>query len=1187
MLLKSLEIQGFKSFSDKTKLYFDSGVTGIVGPNGCGKSNVIDAIRWVLGEQKTRNLRSDKMENVIFNGTEKRKRANICEVSITFENNRGLLPPEFPTVCITRRLYRDGDAEYLINNVSCRLKDIHALFLDTGIGSDSYAIIELKMVDELLNDKENSRRNLFEEAAGISRYKLRKKETLRKLEDVQNDLLRLDDIIYEVEKSLNTLSKQVKRAEKYQEFRQQYKRASLQFTFLSTETLRSTSQKLTQEAQNLEDQITQTRTLISTKEVQLTNFQQQTLTTRENAAHIQEQITELMDVIRQKEYEKNLRTEKVKHLNQRAAEIETNYQKYQVEIENFSAQELTLETTIDSANERYDQHEYLIQELEESISQLQGHSKTIKINLDNALSQKRHREQDLAKQNRELDILKTTLQSLENELKQKQQDVNSRQETTDEVAQNIATLQHDIAQLQQELKDTQNTQSQIEESIKEHKQQLEVLQETLRNATRTLDAKNNERKLLSSLVNSLEGFPESVRFLKKNKHWTANTVLLSDIFSCTEAYRTAVEHFLEPYLSYFVVQTRQEAIEAIALLVQQGVGRARFFILDDIKKLVDNQQNINEYSLLNQIHCQPQYQLLAQFLFQKTQFHEHISDWLAISATDNILLHNGQIWLGNGQLSGGKAGLFEGKRIGRALQLEQLEAEIAEITNKNQTLQNQINQTQTKLQESITQKPTQQIETLNKQLQLKQRDLHVLQAREHDFQKLIQQTETRAQETQRKLDQIQSKITTIAPQIEEAYSILDTLTQECENLQKNLDAKQTKLSSEQQKLNHALIQFEQVKSIIQASKQEIRFIREQKNVRITAINQYQAEKEEITKNLNTLIQTPEIPDNTLLNAYENLKKVETQKQAQEEHYQTALHTAQILETEIHKKRKQKEDLELSLNQNKDKRTEVSLKISALEERLRVEFQLEFSQLTEESLFKNGRPALSIDELQAEITSLRTKIAEFGEVNLTAIETHREIKERYDFMQAQRQDLLSAETDLKNTIQEIDETAQTRFMEAFQAIQKNFIQVFRSLFTEKDSCNLVLLNPNDPLESPIDILAQPKGKRPLTINQLSGGEKTLTAISLLFAIYLLKPAPFCIFDEVDAPLDDTNIDKFNHIIRDFSGNSQFIIVTHNKRTMMATNTIFGVTMEEAGVSKVLPVDFEKLQLAEDKFMGISS
>lgn len=1183
MQLRSLEIFGFKSFGERTKFLFDKGITGIVGPNGCGKSNVVDSIRWVLGEQKTRNLRSEKMENIIFNGTSKRKRANFAEVTLTFDNTKNILPTEYTTVSITRKLYRSGDSEYKINQVNCRLKDIQSLFLDTGVGPDSYAIIELKMVDEILNDKENSRRVLFEEAAGISKYKVRKKQTLKKLADTQKDLERVEDVLFEIQKNLKSLENQAKKAKRYFGLKEKYKLVSSRFAWFRIRDLRETYETIEKEEQSFSDKVTEIQTRIALMEARIQEVKLEQVDNEKFLIEAQKDLNEHNEKIQTIETEKSIKNERLKYLQQREFAI-------QDQLETDKKQRIRTEEELELARKRLDEVKKEFGGKEESLKKLKRELESLKeMNEEHKRQNEslnaahRETEQGLQKMQKDREIKLIQIEGLTNEMKRNQADRDSRTNELDSFADKLKELTVEKATLEKTFNALKTKKQEQDKAIEETGLEINTLKDTIYKTNRSLDVRTNEYKLTKSLVESLEGFPDSVKFLKKEARWIKDAPLLSDVFYAEEGYKVAFENLLEPYLSYFVVDNRDDAASAVKLLSDSSKGRANFFLLEELNDYKARPRLIMEgaQSALDVVEFSEQYSKLAEFLLDRVYLTD--SDFIEPKeATDDLIYvsKSGEIHQGRFTLSGGSVGLFQGKRLGRAKNMEKLEKQIKKYEKELNKQKNELVRLERHLHKLKSEDHTKELDKLSTEFSQKSASLSVLKAREQEYQEFIKKAGERSEVIEVQISSLTEEVEGILPKIEELNRSFTDQSGMLEEARRMLDNSNEEVAEQSQAYNNENISFIQSRNLLDNLTQDSTRKSDSIQQLLTNEEKGRLELEKTRKDIHGLVENNLQNDEEIVGMYELKKVKETRKEKYEQISATLRQAISEVDDKIRKERQTKDGQEERKNQIREKVTEIKIQLNSLKERMQVEFKVDISDLDEEDLFDNKPGEFKADEIEANMLKIRDRIQNYGEINPMAVEAFDEMKERYDFIIEQRKDLEDARQTLLDTIAEIDRTATEKFMEAFFAIRKNFKEVFQHLFYEGDTCDLILFDPEDPLESKINILAKPKGKRPLTINQLSGGEKTLTAISLLFAIYLLKPAPFCIFDEVDAPLDDANIDKFNNIIRDFSKDSQFIIVTHNKRTMASTNVMYGVTMEKQGVSKVLPVDLVALNLTEN-------
>ncbi|MFZ4261168.1 chromosome segregation protein SMC [Sphingobacterium sp. HJSM2_6] len=1177
MQLTKLEIKGFKSFGDKVSINFNEGVTAIVGPNGCGKSNVVDAIRWVLGEQSTRTLRSEKMENIIFNGTKNRKPSNLAEVSLTFDNTKNILPTEFTTVTVTRKLFRTGESEYRLNDVKCRLKDITDLFLDTGVGADSYSIIELKMIDEIIANKDNSRRNLFEEASGISKYKVRKKQTLSKLKETEADLSRVDDLLYEINKNLKSLENQAKKAEKYFILKEKYKVSSIGLAYYKLEGFHQDLENITEQETKQHDEQVKNQTKISQKESDLQALKKDILSKEKNLATQQKVTNEHTHKIRTYESEKKIKNAQMKHLEEKDIRLnnDINSDKQQLNHVLYTIKRLNEE--LFEAQNKLDNMQIDLNRNTVEVEELRGQQQSSKGKLDQFIKANTDLQNEIYKLEKEIAVLGIQRDALEQESLRTSNDTQSKELELSQFISVVAELEERVHIQQSQFDHSVQTEESLQDQIKLTGDQIQHSTIELNKEIRIADAKQNEYNLTKSLVDNLEGFPESIRFLRKNAGWKKQYPLFSDILFCKEDYRIAIENFLEPIMNHYVVETKEEAIQAIKLLSEASRGRANFFVLEAINDLTSplDQVQVQDDRLLGAmeiIAVEDKYKSLCRLLLKDVYLlkSEQEINLESPLPTDNytILQKEGKYSKNKLGLTGGSVGLFEGKRIGRAKNLENLAKEIKTLNQRILDFQQQIKIAQDQL---LTLKGNSQKEFIDEQrIQLNRlaNELISVKTKQEQYQTFISNSQNR------KLD-IENKVSFIVAELEKSEPALFSLKIKAENNQEELLRLQDSfqeiseiLTDKSTLFNQANIQFHQQQSKVSTIHKDLEFRDHQKEDFEQRILKNSTEHDKVKEEMKEALKYVDHNDVDLLAMYEQKEAFEKGLQEIEEDFYSARKRINDVDEEISQHRKSKDIADTLLAELKDKKTSLQIELNALKERLAVEFNIDLQDLLEQEIPEDR---LTFKELELQCSKLKKELDEYGSINSMAKEAYDEMSQRHTFIIKEKTDLLDAKASLMATIEEIDQTANNKFMFAFNTVRANFIQVFRSLFNEEDSCDIILSDPNHPLESEIDIIARPKGKRPLSINQLSGGEKTLTSTALLFSLYLLKPAPFCIFDEVDAPLDDTNIDKFNNIIREFSNQSQFIVVSHNKRTIASTDIIYGVTMVEQGVSRVVAVD----------------
>lgn len=1183
MRLTSLEIKGFKSFGDKVTIHFAEGVTAVVGPNGSGKSNVVDAIRWVLGEQKTRMLRSEKMENIIFNGTRNRKPGNMAEVLLTFENNKGILPLEYTTVCIGRRLYRTGESEYLLNGITCRLKDITDLFLDTGIGPDSYAIIELKMIDEILNDRNNTIMNLLEEAAGISKYKIRKKQTFSKLEETDNDLNRVNDILAEIEKSLKQLENQAKKTQRFYRLKDEYKTVSMAWSLYAVRDYSTRLNELKKREETLADEKLQQHVDLDVTEANLQRLKSESIEKEKTFTSAQKELNELILQITKGESETRNIREKVSSLQERQRHL-----KHQNETDEHTIDELN--GNIRRLNDEKVEEEETLRGLETQLAELKQNVDDNKQLYDDSvlalkqLSQQLHDlRQEINRHETQVAVRQARAHSIGSELHRLNDQIHSNEDKLAAVDKEISVVAPHKEELEKEKLSATSSRDEFESKLRELELSLRSLNVQLSEEKSKCDVKTNEYELTRSMIEKMEGFPDSIRFLKGPDSSLRQAPLVSDLITCDDRYKSAIENFLEPFLNHFVVNNASEAWEAMQLLNESLKGRAHFFTLESFNDRPDPSTHSIPGCVpaLHLTEFDNTYRKLFEHLLGNVYILENSDDLTAVDITTLkggyvILSKNGRYLRQRYSMGGGSLGLGDGKRTGKQKNLQQLSEQISEHRRKIEEFQQQILDSEQELQlsrngffesgrdlsrlESETARATGQINTLQNN-----RDF-LLSAIEYSRTTVGQLTE--------ELDGLSKEDHNVETEtglsIESRKSELQQLLDQ-QKLQQDLSNELQKHVSDMTNAhNQKNIQFFQQQNKLQNITRDINYKTTQIGNLSRSREEHHHELEAIAAQLQSLHQHVDDTDNNNKQLITQRSELELSVRTLEDDYYKSKGEIDREEKLINEKRKQKEYSESIIREIHNEINELRLNMSSMRERLNIEFEI----LLDDIMDQEPDPELNPEELRERSEKLRKQLSDFGPINPMALESYQEMKNRHDFIVKEKDDLAAAKESLLQTIAEIDMTAKEKFMEAYHAVRDNFILVFRSLFSEEDNCDLLLTDLANPLESDVQIIAQPKGKKPLSIHQLSGGEKTLTATALLFGIYLLKPSPFCIFDEVDAPLDDSNIDKFNKIVKKFSSDSQFIVITHNKKTMAATDIMYGVTMAEQGITKVVPVDLRE-------------
>ena len=1180
MRLKSLEIKGFKSFADKTVVNFDDNITGIVGPNGCGKSNIVDGIRWVIGEQKISQLRSENLESLVFNGSKTRSASGLAEVSLTFENTRNLLPTEFNTVTVTRKFYKSGESEYRLNDVQCRLKDIQNLFMDTGVSTDSYAIIALDMVDDLIKDKDNSRRRMLEQAAGISIYKTRKKEAKQKLDATEMDLARIEDLLFEINNQLKSLESQAKKAEKYHEIKKEYREVSIELAKAALEGFNLTYKELNEQQDAETDKKVKLEAEIANEEAALEQEKLNFIEKERALQSMQQGFNELVQSVRTKENEKNLSAQRLEYL----AEKETSLLEF---LQKADGQLKSIDESIAFTNSQVQDETHRLYDLNQQLQQYQDYVNQTKAVLDEkrrTLDSLRSEYQQVQRSQfdaeKNVAVADTSIQNLQRTISQLEDERRQREDQRQRLDQERVLHEKELAIKKVDLEQLQRHQEYTKDQILQTQSLLDSLRNELAVENRKLDSKKNEHDLLKSMIDSMEGYPDSVKFLHNNHNWHHESPILSDVLYVKEEFRTALENVLEPYLSYYLVNNLHEGLQAVHLLDDNKKGKANFFLLDafnrdgvvdvDFQHSAGTHQPEGVIPALSVVDVEEKYKKLAEYLLGNVFIADN-EDVLQNSNGFVVIEKNGKYVKGKYSLTGGSVGLIEGKKIGRAKNLEKLQEEIVAqetvVEGLRATIQERHNEViafNEDLRESALRETEREIQQFTNQvfsLHNKLENLHSLQVNsQHRLEELgnqMQQTQQSVEDGRGRLAEFNQQLQVISSRLSEAdegYKQAEAVYGEASNqyneFNLNVTRQQSKINALRQELEFKNNQLKDLKDQIESNTLQL-------SETVENIDQSKQSLQGIEDGLLELMHKKDVEEKALNEAdqaYYNLRNRLSEK-----------------ESELRHMVKDKEQVEHLLAAIKDKLNELKLQLAGTKERLNVEFRIQLEDILDEE----RTTEITVEELQEKADRMKKRLENLGEVNPTAIEAFTEMKKRYEFILDQKNDLVTAKESLLKTIEEVEATANQKFLETFHLVRDNFQKVFQTLFTSDDQCDLILETPENIAETGVDVIARPKGKRPTSLTQLSGGERTLTATALLFAIYLIKPAPFCILDEVDAPLDDANVGKFTNMIRQFSDNSQFIIVTHNKMTMSTVDVIYGVTMQEPGVSKLVSVDFRSL------------
>lgn len=1196
MYLSKLEIFGFKSFAQKTVINFTKGVTCIVGPNGCGKTNIVDALRWGLGEQRSSALRSDKMENVIFNGSKNRKPLGMAEVSLTFINDKGILPTEYSEVTITRRIFRSGESEYLLNKNICRLKDISNLFMDTGMGANAYSVIELKMVETILSSKTEERRALFEEAAGVNKYKLRRKHTLKKLEDVSRDLTRVNDIISEVERKVNSLERQAKKADKYKVLADELKEKELALKEREYALLKAKIENLSNEKKEY----------LYLKE----NIDAQTEELENKLLEARNRISEIEEIIRDK--------------RKQIAEITDRLHKIQQQITASTERKKALERNIQYYEKEKDELKYQLDECEDKLVDLEIELK----NFENEIIEKK---EELQKKEEEINGERNKLESKKNELKQKNEYIfekykdfaskknqldnllKSKQRTKDlleKLNDKVSNLSSLISKSVGYLENLENERVEAKKKLEEAEIQLSLKQKEKNELEKKLSelkeleikekgaltALKDKIDFLQSLIDNLEGVSKGSKILMESEDWSEKEkIILADAATSDEKFRFALEAALKKALNNLLLETYDELKKAVDYLKNKDLGKASFFVLGTDAsykkslfsyaakarlKIKANEIKKNKKFLgwaYDFIRADKKWQPFFKKLLERAAIVDNLDTALNLYKKYpdfNFSTLDGDFVGDGGIITAGSKPKLDETLFGRKQFLEELKGEFPKYTERLAELRKEIDKLEIELENIDLQEPNDRIKIYENELANIEKQYDRLEFEKKRASEELEKTQKEINDTLNELNNLDIAINELEKEVEAQKAQRELEESQIKSFENDLKEEEKNFSILLDDLNKSKVEFE-------------RTIAAKANLE-NELKRYRSLKDNILKTIEKRINDIEKAQSEIVALESGLDDYQFDYEQVDIQRNELIVEEEEIEKKLIEARAEANELNKTLQQFRKQRDEISDKISAAEIKINeISLKIEnIFQYIKDSYgiaieLKNFEDLHSFDfkKYEEDVEELKKQIRNLGPINLMAFQEYEEEKQRLEFLLSQKNDLIESEKDLMATIQEINQTAQNLFFETFEKIRENFINIFRSLFNPGDEADLKLEEGVDPLEAKIEIIAKPKGKRPTSIELLSGGEKTLTAIALLFAIYLVKPSPFCILDEVDAPLDDANVDRFTKIVKQFSKDTQFIIVTHNKRTMEAAENLYGVTMQEEGVSKLVAVRFnEEMQMA---------
>lgn len=1182
MYFKQIELNGFKSFADYTCIPFEPGITAVVGPNGCGKSNILDALRWALGEQSAKTLRGGSMQDVIFNGTERRPPLGMAEVTLTFDNSQGRLPIDFTDVRVTRRVYRSGESEYEINGAPCRLRDIQELFMDTGIGTDAYSLIGQGKIDMILSSHPEDRRFLLEEAAGIIKYKTRKRIAMRKLESAQQNLTRLADIIGEVERQMRSLKRQVNAALRHRELTQnlrtlEIRNAWLRYSEISQqlEDIRAEHARQAETATHAEAAVSENEVRLQSLHAQREELERRLTALREQAHTAEKDMAQCENEIRLLLQERGFQAQRREELSVEIQELETQHSQIQAKQESLRSEIAAAIEAQQSAQQTADQAQQAHQETQSALEKVAQELEALRAQSLEAITRR-------GKIQTELETLSITLANLETQqsVLQKQQEEEERK--LQELQQLLETAQQGLAAAEQHLAELAAARNKARAQVLAAQEEYRTCRDAWQNLREQKSRIEARLTSLRELRDSYEGYAAGVRAIMRARTqqpgWEAILGPVGDLFSTTREYERAIEAALGASINHIVTESAEYARQAVEFLKKNAAGKVTFLPLDTLRpRYNDDTDSVLTHAGVvgkakDYVRYTPQLEPVAVYLFHNTVIVRRLEDAIQIAHKNErypkLVTIDGELVTPQGTITGGRLTHENRGMLGRTTEIEELERQLAEkdvhIAETEQSLSqlqeriqqiteqiHQIEQAEQAARQTRTQAEAALRHTEQQRMEAESR-LKRLSAQAEDLAQRRTDYEQRHQAVMQHVHTMDYDDETLQRAILEAQEQTAALREKLKLLSENLTTAKVRLAEKEQALQRLRIESEHLAEEEERIIQAIRLRRHQKDALSTENDTFEQQMQQLRARLITLGTARENASAAAQTLSAELERTVQEIHTREQELRTLRAQAQEYTKRLHA-------LQLDIAHREEQ-------ITYLRERIAQEYNVALEQLDEADI---GTDALSEDEREKQIHEIRRELQRLGPVNLMAIEEYENLEKRHAFLVSQERDLRDAIDTLTRITAEIDETIRAMFLDTFRKVADNFREYFRRLFNG-GKARLYLLDENDPLESGIEIEAWPPGKKPQNLSLLSGGEQALTAIALLFAIFRAKPSPFCVLDEVDAPLDDSNIQRFLNILDEFTDQSQFIIITHNRITMEHADAIFGVTQQERGVSQIVSV-----------------
>ncbi len=1179
MYLKRMELFGFKSFAEKTELVFSPGIAAVIGPNGCGKSNLVDAVRWALGEQSVKSLRGNRMEEVIFSGSENRKPLNFAEVSLTFTDADEFLNLDYDEVTITRRLFRSGESEYYINKSPCRLKDITEMFLDTGLGKEVYSVIGQGRVDEIINSRPEERREIFEEAAGIFKYKLRKREAQRRLEETRENLIRVQDLIFELETQIEPLREQAEVTRQYRELKQKIDNEEKKLLSYRLTRSREQLEKINRQLQTVSDNLVSAAARGGKHEKEVQELKQNLQDQQAHKSELEQKLNRLSSTLEQQESELRVLQERETRFNEQLEQNRTRVEKLDLMMEEQHRQK-------SGAEEDLKQRKKELEELNEQLEQLR---EELAEHEDSPLAEEVEKQQEKIYQaaarkeaaistieelNRRLERIGAQKKVLQDEINDLQGNLTQAQETT-------ASLEGEIEDLEKELVSAEGLEKSEIENEEKARRELEKLTREEQEKKEELYGVNSRLSLLKEQDSALTGYYRGVKEIMQARSKLPGIIgPVADIISVDEKYIQAVESALGAALQYLVAESEKDVHRAIAFLKENNRGWATFLPLDILHQSADPLSRHGGWDELegvidrasNLVKADRAYRKVIDYLMSSILVcHglEHASKAARfIKHSCRVVTLQGEMINPGGVIRGGSLpGRNAGMPLGRRKEIEKLTARQAELekaraeaASKVEEAKNRLAAQQKQVEEAAGQRRrfAGQLEEIQKKAEAQRREQENCHARLKAGEKTKRELDNEESDINRRMSSLQQEI-------DEAENEIARLENELAGKKEDYRHFLNEKKNLEHKITETLIKISSYREQRDALQARIKVIEDNINKPAAEKQEKQQEDERFK---NELAENREAQESTKTRIEElNEEKAALLNELENTNSRVNEFEAELLDLEEQDKRRQSQ---VARQEKREKNLSV--------EQTRLQTEINYQEMRFRELFQSLEPAeldddFDPEECRTQVENLKEDLEELGEVNLGAIEELSRLEERINFLKDQREDLQNGEVSLKKVLAEIDQRMEYYFKTAFEQIGENFKETFKELF-DGGQVMLKLTDADNILESGIEIIAQPPGKKLQNITLLSAGEKVLTAIALVFAILRFKPAPFYVLDEVESTLDDANLYRFTRFLSQLARRAQFIMITHRKRTMEESGVLYGVTMPEPGISRLVSLNIDE-------------